>query len=479
LERRILLRPLLVSGSLGLLAGLLSLIALVFLSHASAQRLDPLARHLEHLRNLQTVSLEVQSALIGEVTGEDPPDAKTIEKISIDLRNMLRSDGYMHKATPARILAAQNFLLRDDHSMRDNLAAAFDVMQRTVLKESQVQRDVILQSRRTADREFLIAIFAMAAIPVTLVIMLLRTRYSLFAWSASLSEMLENVRQSNLDPVHLPERTNAIYPVIESYNAMVERLREIEAEHVDKEHDLEHQVQVASDGLMRLQHSLAQAEQLSAIGEFSARVAHELRNPLSGIAVALRNLKRESDVEDQKEVIDLVLDEIERINRLLNSLLERTPRDRERAVPTRMAGLCRDMIALFGFESETRIDYRIDVEDYECELPRDSLRQAILNILRNSAQAMGRRGGTIDITGKRVDGRFVLAIEDSGPGYPEDILRHGIRPFRSDKTDGSGLGLSVIQRLIANAGGELRLGNAETGGARTVIEFPCTERGND
>ena len=472
--RRTLARPLILSGILILLAAILSLIGLVYLSYASAQRLDPLARHLEHLQALQKVSLEVQSALVNEVDKQDRPDQRTIEKLSIDLRNMLRKDGYLHKSTPARILAAQNYLLRSDHSIRENLGASFEVLQKTLRAESEVQRGVIVQSRRTADREFLVATFSLVIIPVILVALLLLSRRWLFAWSTSLSEMLENVRQSDLASVRLPDRGTAIYPVIERYNAMVERLREIEAEHVGKEQDLQHQVQVASDGLIRLQRSLSQAEQLSALGEFSARIAHELRNPLSGITVALRNLKSEDLTADQVEVIDLVLEEMDRISRLLDSLLARTPREKERARPTHMAELCNNMIALFGYESDPQIEYQLAVTDSVCDLPRDSLRQAILNILRNSAQAMGSEGGRIAISGKMEEGLYTLAIEDSGPGYPEDLLRDGIRPFRTDKLGGSGLGLSIIQRLIHNAGGQLRLENAATGGARTVIEFPCS-----
>lgn len=466
-------RPLIAAGGLVVLAAVVSLLALVYLSWASSQRLDPLERHLEHLQNLHAVSLDIQSALTNEMARQDRPTAKTIETISLDLRNMLRADGYLHEATPGRIEAAQRFLLRDGYSIQTNLAAANAVMQQTLRDENEVQRAAIMRTQEAARREFMVAVFALFAVPVILILILLFFRQRLFAWSASLSTMLENVRNSRLDNVALPGPGDPFYPVIDHYNAMVGRLREIEEEHSDKEQDLEHQVQIASDNLLRVQRHLAQAEQLSAIGEFSARVAHELRNPLSGITLALRNLREDITLPEKREVIDLVLDELERISRLLNSLLARTPHEREAFLPTSIASLCRDMVTLLGYEREDEIAFALDVPETVCRLPQDSLRQAILNILRNSAQAMEPEGGRITISGEVANEQLRLSFEDTGPGYPEDILLHGIRPFRTDKDGGSGLGLSILQRLIQNAGGTLRLENAPSGGARTIVELPC------
>lgn len=467
-------RPLIAAGGMVVLAAVASLLALVYLSWASSQRLDPLERHLEHLQTLHAVSLDIQSALTNEMARQDRPTARTIEAISLDLRNMLRADGYLHAATPARIEAAQRFLLRDGYSIQTNLAAANAVMQQTLRDENEVQRTAIMRTQEAARREFLVAVFALFAVPVILVLILLFFRRRLFAWSASLSTMLENVRNSRLDNVELPAPGDPIYPVIDHYNAMVGRLREIEEAHSDKEQQLEQQVQIASDNLLRVQRHLAQAEQLSAIGEFSARVAHELRNPLSGITLALRNLREDVTRPEKAEVIDLVLQELERISRLLNSLLARTPQEREVFLPTSIAALCRDMATLLGYERDNDITFAFDLPDTVCRLPQDSLRQAVLNILRNSAQAMEPDGGQITISGTVTDERLQLAFEDTGPGYPEDILLHGIRPFRTDKDGGSGLGLSILQRLIQNAGGTLRLENAPSGGARTIIELPCT-----
>tara|TARA_A100001391_G_scaffold119169_4_gene81030 strand:- start:29202 stop:30677 length:1476 start_codon:yes stop_codon:yes gene_type:complete len=466
-------RPAFLAAGMVLLAVLLSLLALVYLAWASTERLAPLERHLTHLQNLHNVSLDIQSALLSEISHKDRPDAKAVEKISQDLQKILKDDGHLHVATPQRIMSAQRFLVRDGYSIEENLAAANQVMEEALRQENEVQRVAITQTRATAQRELMIAIFSLIAVPTILLVALAIFRRRYFSWSASLSEMLENVRNSKLDQVELPAAGTPIYPVIKHYNAMVVQLREVEQENAARQQNLEHQVQVASDSLIRVQRHLAQAEQLSAIGEFSARVAHELRNPLSGITVALRNLREDIVMPDKIEVIDLILDELERVNRLLNGLLARTPNMKETLSPGSVAGLCRDMITLFGYESDQPIAFELNVPDTEVLLPQDSLRQAILNILRNSAQAMGKAGGKIVVDGEIADGRMTLAFEDSGPGYPEDILRNGIRPFNTDKEGGSGLGLSILQRLIDNLGGTLRLEQAQGGGARTVIALPC------
>jgi signal transduction histidine kinase len=99
----------------------------------------------------------------------------------------------------------------------------------------------------------------------------------------------------------------------------------------------------------------------------------------------------------------------------------------------------------------------------------------LLNLLRNSAEAIGERGGRILIEARRTEQILQLIVSDDGPGYPDDLLHFGIRPFLSGNAKGTGLGLAIVRRLVKSVGGELHLANSDDGGACTTVTLPCKE----
>lgn len=132
-----------------------------------------------------------------------------------------------------------------------------------------------------------------------------------------------------------------------------------------------------------------------------------------------------------------------------------------------------DIVRLFGYQLPERIQVTFDAEDRTCALPRDTIRQVLINLLRNSSEAIGEKPGTIRVDMHRENSHSILTVSDDGPGYPEALLSHGIRPFQTGKSGGTGLGLSVIQRLVHSAGGDIKLACAEGGGAQTTVILPC------
>ncbi|MCM2312766.1 MAG: ATP-binding protein [Steroidobacteraceae bacterium] len=216
---------------------------------------------------------------------------------------------------------------------------------------------------------------------------------------------------------------------------------------------------------------LAERSRLAALGEMSARIAHEIRNPLTGLKLHLQMLGERTRDEDAATVQRL-LDEVKRLELIVASSLSltRTQPAQLRADDANLA--LEEVLQLM--EPSLR-HHRIVLERDLAPLPatridRDRLKQALLNLVVNAADALPD-GGTIAARSVHypVHQRVALSIEDSGPGLPPEPLD----PATSSKPFGLGLGLRVCREIVAEHDGTLELGrSASLGGARVTISLP-------
>jgi two-component system nitrogen regulation sensor histidine kinase GlnL len=200
----------------------------------------------------------------------------------------------------------------------------------------------------------------------------------------------------------------------------------------------------------------------------AALLAHEIKNPLSGIRGAAQLLEANAD-EDSRALTRLIRDEVDRVAALIDRLegfTDKRPLDLE---PQNIHAILEHArsVAMRGFGENI-----VFKEIYDPSLPpvlghRDSLVQVVINLLKNAAEALGEKGGSVTMTtayrhGMRIvtdggDGRRQLPIEvcviDDGPGAPPELAEHLFDPFVSSKRDGRGLGLALVEKLIADQGG--------------------------
>jgi len=265
-----------------------------------------------------------------------------------------------------------------------------------------------------------------------------------------------------------------ILPLTTSYNHLVQRLIELEDENARHRETLEHEVRRTTEALLTQQRSLAVAERLAVTGELAARIAHELRNPLAGMQMALSNIRTEC--EDRAEIVtrmDLVIDELRRMTGLLNGLLDQSRITPEPAVDLLLGQTIDDLLAIVRYQIPRGIQLRKDVpEKLVCHLPQDRVRQVLLNLILNSADALGERGEIL-VRGAIVENMLLLSVIDNGPGFPADLIREGISPFRSGRPKGTGLGLSIVSRLVRDLDGRIVLRNMKPHGACVELTLPC------
>ncbi|HUQ89461.1 MAG TPA: ATP-binding protein [Vicinamibacterales bacterium] len=214
-----------------------------------------------------------------------------------------------------------------------------------------------------------------------------------------------------------------------------------------------------TDSIVRFQREAAQRERLSSLGRLSTVIAHEVRNPLMIIKGALRTLGRNgataADVRDAAKDID---EEIERLNSLVNDVLDVARPIRFDPAPADLNVVCRDAVHA---ASAGRVNGPVSMNLAPAlpELVTDSerLRTVLVNLLTNADHAIGERpGGSVTlITQKIGDRRVAITIRDTGKGIAEDDLPRIFDPYFTTRRAGTGLGLAIAKNIVEGLGGSI------------------------
>ena len=233
--------------------------------------------------------------------------------------------------------------------------------------------------------------------------------------------------------------------------------------------------------LERSQRFLRQSEKLSAIGELSLGVAHEVRNPLSTIQMTLNALGNREDLSrGDRERLALALHEVDRLEGLVSSLLEYGRPSEPHKAAADVTALIERSIDLVEAECERR-GVGVDVEAIEPGLPaievdRDQVIQVLVNLLLNAVQASPEgarvRAGAALETGRRTGDMVAIYVADDGAGIDREELRRIFTPFFTTRRDGTGLGLPVARKIAEAHSGELIVDSTPGRGTTAVLKLP-------
>jgi signal transduction histidine kinase len=226
---------------------------------------------------------------------------------------------------------------------------------------------------------------------------------------------------------------------------------------------------------LRLEEKLRKAAHLSAIGEMTAGVSHEIRNPLGIIKSSAQLMKKKMDkLEVHSTIPDIIIEESQRLNNIITDFLDFA---RPRQADLRPCDI-NDIINKNLSFLETQIqDQEIIIHKaFHDHLPGisadpDMLYQAFLNILLNCFQSVGKNGAITIVTD--YDARRVfISFADNGPGIDEDTLEKIWTPFFTTKDTGTGLGLGIVKNIIEAHNGTIRISNGKPTGAVVDIALP-------
>ena len=231
---------------------------------------------------------------------------------------------------------------------------------------------------------------------------------------------------------------------------------------------------------LRAQRELIAREKLATVGEIASGVAHEVNNPLAAIRMEAELLGRSTQDTEASAAAATIVREVDRAARIVRSLLRLARRADSTPVRVQLNELVRDVAEIRqrvlradNIEVRARMD-----QGAESVLGLgQELQQVVINLVTNAEHAVrGRPNAVIELATEGREGWVRLTVEDSGPGVPPDVRSRIFDPFFTTKSpdEGSGLGLSICQRVVAEVGGRIWLEDSETlGGAKFVVELPA------
>ncbi|CCK78751.1 two component system sensor histidine kinase [Desulfobacula toluolica Tol2] len=234
-------------------------------------------------------------------------------------------------------------------------------------------------------------------------------------------------------------------------------------------------IEKRADERRKLEEKLHQAEHLSAIGEMTAGVSHEIRNPLGIIKSSAQLLKKKMDKLDAKSQIpDIIVEESARLDNIITDFLDFARPKIPDIHPCRVEELIEKNIAYLNPQIEEH-DVQIikDIPDDLPEILADStmLYQAFLNILINAFQSL-KNNGCITIRIKHDYTNICINFIDNGEGINEQILKKIWTPFFTTKDTGTGLGLGIVKNMIEAHNGTITIVNMEPKGANVEVTLP-------
>ncbi len=310
-----------------------------------------------------------------------------------------------------------------------------------------------------------------------------------------IAELLSVMRRAEQGELHVRASVNSpdeMGALSVGLNALLSRIREmteaLEAEQGRLEvlvreataelSERNRQLQQANRQLFALQRQLLQMERWAAAGQLAAQFAHEIGTPLNLISGHIQLLRARVSDEEWTRRLDIILGQIERIERIVRHVLDSTRRPRPERVPLRV-GLLLEHVA--EIVAPTLKDRQIELlMELAPDLPEilgspEQLQQVLINLIDNSLDAMPEGGRLTLRAFAGESGTVILECEDTGVGMSADVLGCIFEPFFTTKPDGagSGLGLAIVRQIIKEHGGEITVRSEPGRGTTVRLTFPA------
>ncbi|MBS2032591.1 MAG: GAF domain-containing protein [Deltaproteobacteria bacterium] len=231
------------------------------------------------------------------------------------------------------------------------------------------------------------------------------------------------------------------------------------------------------DALGRAQAELVEQERLAALGQLSAVIAHEVRNPLGVIYNSLGELRRITPpTNDANQVLDIVAEEAARLNRIVVDLLDFVKPYAPHPRPARVGDVLHAAIdSAKRATSSLQVTVRAEIDSPQEEILVDGtmLGQALINLVVNAIQA-SPRDGVVTLRARRKGPTLCCEVLDDGPGVDAANAKRIFEPFFTTKATGTGLGLAVVGRITDALGGRIELSRSMSGGAAFTLMIPVS-----
>jgi two-component system sensor histidine kinase PilS (NtrC family) len=230
--------------------------------------------------------------------------------------------------------------------------------------------------------------------------------------------------------------------------------------------------------LKHLEREVVTKERMAALGRLSAAIAHEIRQPLTAMTGALKELARLAPLDDDdKRLVQIVSRESQRLNQIITDFLDYS-RDRKFAFGDLDVAAALDETLLLlergaGSSGKYRIERKFSVRGIRARADRDGMKQVFWNLCNNALRAMPD-GGVLTVSLHGDDEWVRISISDTGVGFDARETARIFEPFQSGFAGGTGLGLAIVYQILQAHGGRIRVETQKSSGATFVVDIPCS-----
>jgi two-component system sensor histidine kinase AtoS len=226
---------------------------------------------------------------------------------------------------------------------------------------------------------------------------------------------------------------------------------------------------------------LIRADRLAAMGELTAGVAHEVRNPL-GIIRASVQLVEDSDADPARvrDATRVIKQEIDRLDRVIKALLDFGRPSAPTLRITNLEDVLSDVVMFtrqFAGQANVEIETAYSAAHPSVMADADQLKQVFVNLVSNAVQSMDDTGGSIKVRVWDDDSFVFVSVSDTGPGMQPEVLDKVFDPFYSTRDGGTGLGLTIVHRIIDQHGGRVEVQSAPGEGTTFTVALPARAKG--
>jgi len=437
------------------------------------RRLQHIETRVESIDRIQSIAFDLENLVLDALASETPIEPTRLQAIRARLQAAGVAPSFLLPDTAEQLDHIRSMLDLEQPVRPRRLLDTVEIFGQTVDLETKAQSQMLAAVRVDTRREFGVAVGMLAVLAALGLSSYWVLQRQVVRPLHELHGLLSELANGNFNALVDENAHPILQPLLRNYNYLVMRLAELEEQHRSRAETLESEVRAATEALLEQHRSLARAERLAAVGELTAGLAHEMRNPLAGILMGLGNLRGELHDGALVERLDLLTGEIQRLVRLLNAHLLVAHGQPEVLRRVELAAMVRDLLTLVRYQTPSPVKLAAAVpDDISCMLPRDRVRQALLNLILNSIQAVGAVAGRIEVGARRDADTVELWVSDSGPGFPAELLVNGVRPYATSRESGTGLGLPMVRRVAVDLGGELQLSNRNGSGACARMILP-------
>jgi len=275
--------------------------------------------------------------------------------------------------------------------------------------------------------------------------------------------------------------SNEIAELISSFNKMLQNIQFTHEDNVKfleqaKRFNeiLEEKIEEATRDIKEMQNELIKSERLATIGEIATKIAHEIKNPLSGISIALELMKNKTSDDDQRQRVSEILSEVGRLDRIIKDMLQiAKPAELylQNISPNEIVEKAIALVSPKADERKIKIDKNLNCRDY-LYLDPEKIEQVIINLLLNGIDSIDGTGGKITVETEILRNELYIKVSDSGCGIPEVDIEKLFHPFYSTKRNGTGLGLAISKRIMESHKGRIDVSSEVGKGSIFTLVIP-------